>query len=181
MTLARELKLKRVGGDLLVASQPVKELNTIQSKPVVLQNVAVGKSLDLSKKAGKIKLPCRLNLSIDKLADFSVVLSNSQGEEVVIGYDKKKDEYFIDRSKSGKTGFQNDFAGRHAAPRFTKISKADISLIIDVSSVEMFADDGVAVMTEIFFPSVPYDQIHIQSPAGTVIKKLEYANLKSIW
>lgn len=57
----------------------------------------------------------------------------------------------------------------------------NISLIIDVSSVELFADDGLTVMTAIFFPNKPYNQIHIQSSDNALIKKLEYINLKSIW
>ena len=57
----------------------------------------------------------------------------------------------------------------------------NITLVIDVSSVELFADDGLTVMTEIFFPNKPYNQIHIQSPESVLIKKLEYINLSSIW
>ena len=57
----------------------------------------------------------------------------------------------------------------------------NMSLIIDVSSVELFADDGLSVMTEIFFPSKQYNQISIQSSTGAIIKKLEYASLNSIW
>jgi fructan beta-fructosidase len=56
-----------------------------------------------------------------------------------------------------------------------------ISLVIDVSSVELFADDGLTVMTELFFPNKPYNQIHIQSADGILIKKLEYKKLKGIW
>jgi len=54
-------------------------------------------------------------------------------------------------------------------------------LIIDNASIELFADNGLTVMTEIFFPTTPYNQITIQSKEGTIIKKLEYVNLKSIW
>jgi len=56
-----------------------------------------------------------------------------------------------------------------------------ISLVIDVSSVELFADDGFTVMTTIFFPNKPYNQIRILSMDGILIKKLEYLRLKSIW
>ena len=39
---------------------------------------------------------------------FSIVLANSMGEEVQIGYDKATNQYFIDRTKSGKVDFQKD-------------------------------------------------------------------------
>jgi fructan beta-fructosidase len=181
MTIPRELKLKHAGKDIYVASEPVAEFNIIGSRPVSFQNVPVQNSLDVASKTGKVSLPVRLDLNLEKPNDFSLVLSNDAGEEVTIGYDKKQKQYFIDRTKSGKTNFQKDFAGRFVAPRLSLADKMDLSIIIDVSSVELFADGGLSVMTAIFFPSAPYNHIHIQSPGNTTIKKLTYNNLKSIW
>jgi fructan beta-fructosidase len=180
MTIPRELKLKHVGKELFITQQPVAELNTIQSKPVVLQNVKVVKSFDVAAETGKIALPARLDLNFVQSKDFSVILSNNAGEQVVIGYDNSKKEYFIDRTKSGNTGFQKDFAGRHVAPRISESGNINCSLIIDVSSVELFADDGLTGMTEIFFPTSPFNNIRIES-AGGRIKKLSYSKLGSIW
>lgn len=181
MTLPRDLKVKHVGKDIFLTAQPISELSEISSKPVIAENIRINKSTDLARKTGKVKLPCRLNLSMEGIKDFSVIVSNDMGQQIKIGYDKKLNQYFIDRTKSGKTGFQNDFAARHAAPRLTPNANMNISLVIDVSSLELFADDGLTVMTEIFFPDKPYNQIHILSPENMLIKKLEYINLKSIW
>jgi len=181
MTLPRELRLKRVGNDLFIASKPLAELSKIQAKPIIAQNIRVTNSIDLAKKTGKVKLPCRINLTLDEIKDFSLVISNNAGEEIVIGYDQKQNQYFIDRTKSGKTDFQNDFAARHVAARLTDNTKMNISLIIDVSSVELFADDGLTVMTSIFFPNKQYTKIHVQPFGNFFIKKLEYISLKNIW
>ena len=180
MTIPRELKLKHVGKDLLLASEPVAELLKIQSKPVIAQNIKVTKSLDISSKTGKVNLPCRINLVTDKIDDFSFVISNDMGEEIQVGYDKEQNQYFIDRTKSGKKDFHNEFAARQVAPRFTSNAKMNMTLVVDVSSIELFADDGLSVMTAVFFPNKTYNKINIQSP-GIVIKKLEYINLKSTW
>jgi fructan beta-fructosidase len=181
MTLPRELKLMHVGNELLIASQPVIELSKIQSKPITAENVSVTNSLDIAEKTGRVKFPCRINIGMDKIKDFSLVLSNELGEELVIGYDKKQNQYYIDRTKSGKTGFQKDFAARHTAPRFTGNNKMNLSLILDESSVELFADDGLTVMTEVFFPEKPYNQIHLHTNEKPLFKKIEYINFKSIW
>jgi fructan beta-fructosidase len=181
MTLPRELKVKHVGNDIFITSQPVTELNKIESRLITFQDVLVNKNLDLSAKTGKVELPCRLNLDFEKATDFSLILSNDVEEKLVIGYDKKQNQYFIDRTKSGKVNFQKEFAGKHFAPRLADTDKMNISLIIDVSSVELFADDGLSVMTEIFFPSKPYNQISIQSSESISVKKLEYTHLNSIW
>jgi fructan beta-fructosidase len=181
MTLPRELKIKHIGDDMFITSQPVKELVTTYSRSVAVQNISITKSLDVAAKAGKLKFPCRVNLDAEQIKDFSLVLSNELGEELVIGYDKSQHQYFIDRTKSGKIDFQKGFAARHLAPRLADNSKMKISLVIDASSVELFADDGLTVMTSVFFPNKSYNQIHINSADNLLIKKLEYISLKSIW
>ncbi len=181
MTIPRELKLQHVGKDILVASQPVQELDQIQSTPTIVQNVLVTKPVDLAEKTKAISFPCRINLSIDNAKDFSVVLSNELGEAMVIGYNKAQNRYYIDRTKSGKTGFQKDFGKKHTAPRFVQQGKMDVTLFIDESSVELFADNGLTVMTAVCFPNKPYHQIHLQSDDKVLINKLTYAGLKSIW
>ncbi|HEX6428697.1 MAG TPA: glycoside hydrolase family 32 protein [Niastella sp.] len=181
MTIPREIKIKHIGKEIFLAMEPIGELNSIRSKPVVLQNVKVNKSFDLASSIGKITFPARLDLNLDQAGDFSVMLSNDAGEQVEIAYDKQRQEYFIDRTKSGITNFQKDFAGKHVVPRIRKTGNINCTLIIDVASVEMFADDGLAVMTEIFFPTKPFNKIHIKSANGIIIKKLSYSSLKSIW
>ena len=181
MTIPRELELKHVGKDIFVASQPVRELSKIQSNPIIAENFLVTKNFDLSEKTKKVTLPCRLNLGLEKIADFSLVFSNDMGEKFVIGYDQKQNQFFTDRTKSGQIDFQKEFAAKHFAPRLTENTKMNLSIIMDVSSMELFADDGLTVMTEIFFPNKPFNQINIQTKDSVRFKKIEYASLKSIW
>lgn len=181
MTIPRELKLKHVGKDVLVTSEPINELSGIASKPIIVQYLKAAGSFDISKKTGGITLPCSVKLNMENTNDFSLVLSNDINEKIIIGYDKKNSQYFIDRTQSGKIDFKDGFSAIHTAPRFSRNSKMDLTLIIDVSSVELFADDGLTVMTEIFFPNKTYNKLHIQSPDGIVIEKLEYSRFKSIW
>jgi len=181
LTLPRDLKLQHLGKDIFLTSSPIPELAVIQSKPAIAQNIPIKASIDLHTLTGQIQLPCRLNLDMEEIKDFSLRLSNEAGEETVIGYDSQQKEYFIDRTRSGKTDFHKDFAARHHAPRFARDARMKMTLIIDVSSVELFADDGLTVMTEIYFPGKPYDSIHLQSKEGALLNKLEYIGLKSIW
>jgi fructan beta-fructosidase len=181
MTIPRELYLKRSGDDLFVASKPVTEMTAIQDKPLIAKDIDLKSQIDLTKKIGGLVLPCRLNLSFDKTKNFELELSNDLGEKLLIGYDKTNNQYFIDRTKSGKTEFQKDFAGKHVAPRLAKSAKINMTLIFDVSSVELFADDGLSVMSELFFPDKPYDKLSVQSTDYMEIEKLEFIGLKSIW
>jgi fructan beta-fructosidase len=178
MTIPRELKMRQLGNDLLVTSTPVKELSGLKSKPIVLKNLSLTARGTNLNTAGTEKIPCLINMSMDGLQDFFVIFSNALGEEVQVGFDKSTNQYFIDRTRSGKTGFNKDFAAKHFAPRFSVSPKMNMTLVIDVSSVELFADDGLSVMTEIFFPNKPFDRVRIASKDKAIIKQLEYSALK---
>jgi fructan beta-fructosidase len=166
MTIPRELAIKHAGKNRYVASTPVAELNGVKLR-----------SFAVDSKMRKVSLPGRLDLALEKPTDFSVILSNAAGEQVEIGYDSKQQQYYIDRNRSGKTDFQKDFAGRAVAPRLGQSGPLDLSLIIDVSSVELFADNGLTVMTSIFFPTKPFDQVEVKGG----FKKRVYSEWKSIW
>ena len=182
MTIPRELRLKKVGKEMYVTSEPVSELNRIGYNSIDMQNIIAGKSIDLYKiTKTTIKVPCRLNLSLKKVNDFSIILSNDLGEKLEIGFDKKMNGYFIDRTLSGKADFQDHFAAKHTAPRISSNQTINMSIIIDESSIELFADDGLSVMTEIYFPGKPYNHIQIETKKSTVVKKIQYSSLKSIW
>ena len=93
---------------------------------------------------------------------------------------KKKNNYYIDRTESGKVDFEKGFAAKHSAPRFSNNENLDLTLIIDNASVELFADNGLTVMTEIFFPDSLYSNIAIQSHGNFKIKSLQFNKLKTI-
>jgi fructan beta-fructosidase len=57
----------------------------------------------------------------------------------------------------------------------------NITLVIDVSSIELFADDGLTVMTAIVFPSKPFQQIQFGSPGASMVEKLSYSHLENTW
>ncbi|MEJ7677543.1 MAG: GH32 C-terminal domain-containing protein [Segetibacter sp.] len=63
----------------------------------------------------------------------------------------------------------------------TKDHKLNLTLVVDVASVELFADNGLTVMTGIFFPNKTYNKAVITSNDAFAIKELHYTGLKSIW
>jgi fructan beta-fructosidase len=163
----------------------VKELSSLDSASLRSHKLHGAGSIDLSNIIGKIQFPARINISTDELKSFALSLENEQGEKLSIGFDGEKKQYYIDRTQSGQTDFQHDFSGRHVAPRLTSHKDAKLILIIDVSSVELFADNGLTVMTEIFFPNHPYDQLHCTGGCWDtnhgVVDELQFIPLRSIW
>ncbi len=180
MTVPRDLSIQKVGEKFMVASKPVSELDLIAPQATTLSNIDVT-DYNVTEKTGKISGPARLQITSDKIESFSFTFSNATGEKVIVGYDKASNNYFIDRASSGKVDFEKGFAKRHTAPRFSDKNNVDLTLIIDNASIELFADQGLSVMTEIFFPNGIYSDIQLRSPDHFHVKSLQFSKMNSIW
>ncbi len=180
MTVPRDLGIEKIGDKYLVTSHPVPELTSLDATKIADENINAA-NYNLAKKAGKITGPFRLQVSANKIETFLFTFSNSLGERVVAGYDKASNSYYIDRTKSGKTNFEKGFAARHTAPRFSLKQNLELTMIVDNASIELFADNGLSVMTEIYFPKEILSDVQIQSPQKFIIKALRLTRMKSIW
>lgn len=179
-TIARELAIEKAGNTYLVSSAPVKELDTLKAASYNTGNIKA-KNVDITAKAGKLNGPALLKLTAKELKAFNITLSNSAGEKVVIGYDRVNNQYFIDRGQSGNVDFSKDFGNKIVAPRLSVNKETDFTLVIDVASVELFADKGLSVLTAIFFPTSGYTDMAISSADGFRIETLSVDHLHNIW
>jgi fructan beta-fructosidase len=185
MTIPRELKLLKVGKSYYVASEPVKELSAIKGQPLVF---ASGKG-DINGKRLSQRSDGRfeLTLSIKQLKSFFITFSadntihDDEAEKLTVGFDEDENAWYIDRTKAGESAFNKDFAKRFIAKRTASSPNSDITLILDAASVELFADRGLTVMTSIFFPKKPLDQLNMVIGNGFDAGKGVYVPLKGIW
>jgi fructan beta-fructosidase len=182
MTIPRELSVTKIGQEMYVTSEPVDELKLIARKPVVKTNVVVSKTADLSELIRQaVALPCRLDLIMSDRNNFLIILSDKLNRKLMVGYDKESNQYYIDRTRAGKSDFNKEFAEKHYAPRIAENKEMRLSIIVDESSIELFADGGLSVMTSVFFPEKPYDKIEISAPGKILFNNITYTSLKSIW
>jgi len=181
MTIPRELELQQSKGKVLLASKPVEELKSNYTKTIASKQLQADKTIDLSSKISSFKSQYVLKLSLKQLQDYSIKLSNKNGEELLIGYDAGKDQYFIDRTKAGKTDFQKDFSGRFTAPRLTTAKNSNITIVVDKTSVELFADGGLTAMTVVYFPSADLNNLALMASGKLTIDNLSMTGLRSIW
>jgi fructan beta-fructosidase len=175
-TIPRELKLLKVGNDYRIASVPVNELNNYSIGAFNKQYAKPNTSIQLGVNQGKVSFPFKVTFEMPEANDFSFVVSNEAGEKVIVGFDQRSNHFYIDRTNAGKKYFHQEFAARHVAPRLTKEKKLDLTLIVDVASIELFADQGLTTMTTIVFPSHPFDKASFTSTAG--INQLKYIPLR---
>ena len=112
-----------------------------------------------SKKAGK-KLTESCEMVVNLKGNATITLGNDKGEKVVMNYDAKAETFSMDRTKSGKMDFSSDFAATTKAPTYGKISQ--LRIFIDKSSIEVLDAEGKMAMTNLVFPTKPYNKVTIQ-------------------
>jgi len=176
MTLPRALELVPFEKTYRLQSQPYFPKGNF-SKAVVSKN-------DL-KAQGKAQLVSSSEYALDHTA-LSVVfkntprftthfqLSNSLGDLLNFGFDPQENQFYIDRTASGKVDFSTKFAShRSYAPRLETDAALEFKLFLDKTSLEIFYDQGATVMSEIFFLNAPFDQLTVEATEGIEIKALE--------
>jgi beta-fructofuranosidase len=106
-------------------------------------------------------------------SNASIVLSNDKGERVTMVYDGKNSTFSMDRTESGVSDFHSDFKAKTVAPTNGVIKSMQI--FIDRCSIEAFDTEGKVAMTNLVFPSKPYDKIIVK---GCKVKIYELKNQK---
>ena len=122
------------------------------------------------KKATKtLSEACEMVVSLK--GNATITLSNDKGEQVVMTYDEKSRTFAMDRTKSGLCDFSDEFAALTVAPVQGKLSQ--LRLFIDRSSIEAFDADGKMAMTNLVFPTRPYNKVTVKGKAKYVVYNLK--------
>jgi fructan beta-fructosidase len=179
MTIPRNLVLDQIGGTHWIRSEPVPELWALAKKTIVEEDIRPGEFRLPAGPGKEFQLPCIVQLYFDTLSDMSVEIGSRMGHKIVIGYSTKGKNFYVDRSQSGATHFSEVFARKSIAPRLSKEPQESITLILDFSSVELFADHGLTAMTSLFFPDQVPDQFLLFSTMP--LRKLQLTLLNSVW
>ena len=179
-TIARDLSLYRKDGDLLLRCAPSKEIEAARGEKKSVPQFRVGDAysienlLDGNGGAYEIELEIR-NSGAEKLA---FTLQNAKGESVVMYYDAAMRQFVMDRTNSGETSFSRDFPAMTVSPAPGGDEFA-LRLFVDRSSIEAFVDGGKSVMTNIVFPSEPYNSMKFEAVRGSfTVKKMNVYKLK---
>lgn len=183
MTLPRELKLISENNKYMLTSEPVKEIQVLRESKTELKPELIKEKLEIAEPPRHTELDLKLSLpATDASTDFGIELYNSKGENLLIGYDKTKGEFYVNRTNAGNSDFSKDFNGIHVSPFALSGSEVDMHLVIDAASVELFAMSGKVVMTEIFFPTESFSGMRLYSKNGNVqLNSGSVYKLNSIW
>lgn len=183
MTIPRELHLLEQDGRLTVGGLPVDEMSIIVASHYEIPDLNVDGFFNLSEKANFKSPTFALKMFVHASNNFQISLSNYSGNYLELGYKKVSNSFYIDRSKSGLIDFHPDFVNIIEAPRFSSSDQMKLLLVADVTSLELFADDGTTMMTSIYFPEKALDQIRVASSGPVVFSEINFGevNLNSMY
>lgn len=146
MTIAREIGLKKTAYGYRLTSLPVEETSAVLNPISTQSNELIGQM--------------ELELAADAAHKVGYVLSNDLGEELEFGFNPQNQQFYVDRTKAGKSDFSEKFASHLSfAPRLINDKTIKGTVILDKTSIELFWDDGLTVMTEVFFSNAPFNTI----------------------
>ena len=175
-TLPRDLRLFRApDGELYLASAPSPELDAIRGKAVVKAGKfgvnQKGKSFALPKKNDGI---CEITASIDgrQGSDVCLIFSNADGEKIELSYDSSAHTLTFDRRHGTFADISHHFPAVTEAPTFENDGQITLRIFIDRSSMEVFAEDGRAVMTNLTFPENPYTTLTVKGKGKATVESL---------
>lgn len=184
MTVARTLELANTTEGIRLVSKPVREMEGLREKTHALPTTSLTGSLDLTAEFGLASPLLQIGVVLDpsdtNSGQIGLAFSNSSGQSFRLGVDLETNQVFIDRTEAGEKDFEASFAGKHTAPLVQLPSgQLHLHVLLDVSSVELFAQEGAVVMTDLFFPDTPYDQVEVFGE-GEIVKGTVW-ELGGIW
>lgn len=102
-------------------------------------------------------------LRIRATGAFELGLCNGEGDAFTVGLDASG-RIVTDRTGSGLSNFSEWFASRHYSvtqtPRLLS-GPLEMTLIIDHTLMELFADEGTYAQTSLLFPRTPYSHLRM--------------------
>ena len=197
--LPRELSLYTKDGEIYMAANAVKETEGLRKGTADVNDFVMTDEHLVSPLATGQEGACELEMDItpNKAQTVGFQLMNDKGEKTDIYLDLKAGRLVMDRTQSGLVAFGeksephaketddhrktesvnyvNDFAlGTWAPLSLCEGKTYHLNVFVDKCSVEIFVDGGRIAMTNLVFPTVPYNALRFYTQGG----EAEVKNLK---
>ncbi|WP_219834551.1 glycoside hydrolase family 32 protein [Paenibacillus sp. R14(2021)] len=180
MTIPRELSLETRGGAVTLVQRPAREMEQARKVVASVRETTLQEARELVTGLQLDSYEWIIDFDTASGGPFGVKVRVSDEQETVIGYDLELGELFIDRTCSGQVDFHAVFAGRHSVKLEPVDGRVQLRVYVDRSSVEVFAGDGQAVITDLIFPDPGAQGLELFAGAGNaVLHTLEIYALSS--
>ena len=182
-SIPRQLSLKTFSDGIRLIQTPIPELQKLRNDSVTVNNLTFQNVQNLTEFVPILncyEIEAVFNATTG--SNFGLNLCVSGTQKVVLGYDATTSNLYLDRRNSGYVAFSTSFPNIVYAPLDTINGQIKLHIYVDQSSIEVFANDGVKVLSSLIFPNPTSTGIQIFTTNGqTTIQSFKAYNLKSIW
>ena len=155
MTLPRSISLISTVDDNILAMQPVHEVRTVTSE---------GTPVSIEKLRSGFETKTAYTLAIvPGQGDSQLIFTNTLGDSLLVGL--SQNEISIDRSRCGNVSLSDVFPTVH---KVTMKRLEQVSIYMDRSSIELFANNGKVNMTDLFFTQTPLSKVFVSDDTNNI-------------
>ncbi len=159
-SMPRKLSLVNENGKFYLVQKPVYA-NNIHTEILTLKANELSEAKILEMKDNSYRLTLTIDLTNTK--GFSIDLLKNGEEKSVLSYDVTSQKLSFDRTKSGRVNFNKTFPSIESMELVTQNGIVKLDIFVDNSMVEIFANDGRAVLTDLVFPTIFGGKINISA------------------
>ncbi|HZG85823.1 GH32 C-terminal domain-containing protein [Paenibacillus sp.] len=184
LSIPRALSLRDIPGEgVRLVQTPIRELEALRGRPVTVKRrtIAAGGPNPLDGVRGN-SFELELEWSPKTGHPFGVAFLKGGGQETKLTYDPAAQQLVLDRTNAGVSGFEANFAEAMTAPAKLKDGRIKLRLFVDKTTVEVFANDGEAVLSAIVFPEPTSDGLELFAADGeAVLHRAAFYPMRTIW
>lgn len=172
MSTIRQLSLRDVEGHPQLFSEPIGALDELEGDPATTPpQLATEDQVASLGKPESDAYRLHVDLAQDQTApseDTRIELKDAQGATVVVGYSFKDQKLFLNRDKDKVAGTMPE-TYREIRSEQLPVHNGQVSLdiIVDTTSVEVFAQDGQAALSSTAFLAPGGHELTVKSLGGT--------------
>ncbi len=186
MNLIRELTLHQdENGKYIIKSIPIDAYRSLRTDSVTTGVLTLsGRNVIRNKIGSHEPLEIILEAELEEGVTFGIRLKNDFGEDYIFKYDDWQKHFIGDRTKAGThpRHYTKNYNDLSRMPYELKNHKLKLHIFWDVSTFEVFVDEGRKAFSQLLYPREPFTTIELFSTGGnTDLGSVRIYNLTSIW
>ncbi len=186
MNLIRELTLHRQGdGTHFLRTMPIDEYKKLRTDSMKMEDFVVAGRKNILENIGSHEpMEIILEATLDEGATFGIRLKNDFGEDYVFHYDNWHEHFMGDRTKAGTVPrhYTKNYNDLSRMPYKLDGQRLKLRIYWDVSTFEVFVDEGKEAFSQLFYPREPFTTLELFAKGGKgTVESLTIYDLKSIW
>lgn len=175
MSLPREFTLRKDSLSWTLLQKPVDNIEKLKGELLADESVLVSDKKEYDTVGTQLEIEADMQPSA---GTSGVRLAVGNGYYAEVGYDSAAQKLYVDRSHCSNMSFSKNFQNLayFATPLIIKDNQLTLHIYFDNSIIEVFANNGEAVMTMQVFPANGENSVALFSTGGTAT----FGNIK-IW